>query len=156
MSDRIEDLLDEVRLLWHVAIQAGEGLHARESITLGMRAILEFLLVNGAATVPGIARRRHVTRQHVQGLVNALLDLGLVTLGDNPAHRRSALVQLTAEGRRTIDRMRRRERQFFRQAHPGVAAGELERAVETLRAVRAALAGRAGGAAPAAVRRSHG
>jgi len=156
MSDRIEALLDEVRLLWHVAVRAGERLHGREPITLGMRAVLEFLLVNGAATVPGIARRRHVTRQHVQGLVNALLALGLATLGENPAHRRSGLVQLTAEGRRTIERMRRREREFFRRAGPGVPAGEMKGAVETLRAVRAALAARAGGASPAAARRPHG
>ena len=39
-----------------------------------MRAVLEFLLRNSDSTVPTIARKRHVTRQHIQSLVNPLLE----------------------------------------------------------------------------------
>ena len=141
MRDGIEELLDEVRLLWHAMVQSGERLHAEEPVTLGMRAILEFLALHGPATVPHIARRRHVTRQHIQALVNELLGLDLVALDRNPAHKRSALVRPTSEGRKAIERMRRRERRFFDRIDLGQKADELERAAHMLRAVRNALIG---------------
>ena len=37
---------------------------------MAQRAVLEYLLINGPATVPAIARARRVTRQHMQALVN--------------------------------------------------------------------------------------
>jgi DNA-binding MarR family transcriptional regulator len=141
MSTAVEELLDEVRLLWHAMVRTGERLHEEEPVTLGMRAVLEFLL-HGPATVPHIARSRHVTRQHIQGLVDALLELDLAALATNPAHRRSSLVRLTPEGRGAIERMRRRERRFIDRIDLGVDPGELRRAAQTLRAVGKALGGR--------------
>ena len=47
MTNEIEALLDEVRLLYHRMVQVGEQLHADEPVTLGMRAVLEFILRNG-------------------------------------------------------------------------------------------------------------
>jgi DNA-binding MarR family transcriptional regulator len=133
----IERLLDQVRLLWHVMVESGERLHREEPVTLGMRAVLEFLALGGPSTVPNVARGRRVTRQHVQGLVNALISLDLVALETNPAHRRSALVRLTPEGHRVIERMRRRERRSLARIELGHA--ELERAARTLESVRGAL-----------------
>ena len=142
MMRPIDELLDQVRLLWHVMMQAAERLHEDEPVTLGMRAVLEFLARNGPMAVPHIARSRHVTRQHIQALVNDLLELGLVTLGDNPAHRRSALVRLTPEGKRAIERMKRREHQFFDGLTLKARPDDLRRAAATLSAVREALGGR--------------
>jgi DNA-binding MarR family transcriptional regulator len=138
----IDDLLDQVRLLWHVMVQAAERLHEGEAVTLGMRGVLDFLTRNGPTAVPDIARSRHVTRQHVQVLVNDLLALRFVALDDNPAHRRSALVRLTPEGQKAIDRMKRRERQFFDGLELEARPDDLRRAVRTLTAVREALGGR--------------
>lgn len=141
MKDPIEGLLDEVRLLFHCAVQTGERLHAGESVTLGMRGVLEFLQRNGPAAVPEIARRRLVTRQHIQTLVNALLKRKLVALEPNPAHRRSPLVSLTADGSRAIDRMRRREARLYARTDLGMQRGDIERAAATLARVRVALGG---------------
>jgi DNA-binding MarR family transcriptional regulator len=140
--EAIEQLFDEVRLLWHALVQSGEQLHEKEHVTLGMRAVLEFLALNGPSTVPHIARSRNVTRQHIQTLVNALVEQDLAALGTNPAHRRSALVRLTPEGEKVIERMRRREHRFFEQTDFGSRADDLRRATQTLRAVRNALGGR--------------
>ncbi len=139
MSDGIETLLDEVRLLWHAAVESGERLHAGESVTLGMRAVLEFLLLNGPATVPQIARSRHVTRQHIQILANGLFGLDLVAAEANPAHRRSGLLRLTPRGQKVIERMRGRERRLFKRLEPVPSASDIQRAAETLKAVREAL-----------------
>ena len=53
--DGIEATLDQVRLLWHVLVQAAERLHEDEPVTLGMRGVLEFVARNGATAVPDIA-----------------------------------------------------------------------------------------------------
>jgi DNA-binding MarR family transcriptional regulator len=139
---RLDELLDEVRLLWHVMVQAADRLHEDEPVTLGMRAVLEYLARNGPTAVPYIARSRHVTRQHIQTLVNDLLDLRLVALDDNPAHRRSALVRLTPEGQKAIDRMKRREHQFLDGLELKARPDDVRRATATLSAVREALGGR--------------
>jgi DNA-binding MarR family transcriptional regulator len=136
----IEDLLNEVRLLWNRLVQLGEELHAREPVTLGMRAVLEYLLLNGPTTVPDIARSRQVTRQHIQQLVNPLVDRGLVTISANPSHRRSGLVQLSPAGEQVIRRMKEREERVFRAADFGMSDADLLRGADTLRAVRRALA----------------
>ncbi len=138
----IEGLLDEVRLLWHAMGRSGERLHRKEAVTMGMRGVLEFLALRGPATVPQVARSRGVTRQHIQALVDALAGRGLVSLEANPAHRRSALVELAGPGRKAIERMRDRERRFFDGIDMGRKPDEIRRAAETLRSVRQALGGR--------------
>jgi DNA-binding MarR family transcriptional regulator len=139
MMDPLEGLLDQVRLLWHVMVQAAERLHEGEPVTLGMRAVLEFLARNGPTPVPNIARSRQVTRQHIQVLVNRLLELRLVSLDENPAHQRSALVRLTPEGQKLIDRMTRRERLVLDRLDLKVKPDELRRAAIALDSVREAL-----------------
>jgi DNA-binding MarR family transcriptional regulator len=141
MTNEIEDLLNEVRLLYHRIVQVGEEIHAAESATLGMRAVLEFLLKNGPTTVPDIARSRSVTRQHIQILVNALLEHDLVELEDNPLHKRSSLVALTKQGKRIIERMRKREAQLYETTDFGAKRSELKTAARTLEQVRDALKG---------------
>jgi DNA-binding MarR family transcriptional regulator len=137
--EAIETLFDEVRLGMHRIVQVSEALHADGPISLGMRGVLEFLWKNGEATVPQIARSRHVTRQHIQSLVNELLTLRLVGLGDNPAHRRSALVGLTREGERAFRRMRDAERRALGGLKMDANQADLDAAARTLRAVRSAL-----------------
>ena len=141
MLEAIDELVDEVRLLWHALVRSGERLHDAEPITLGMRAVLELLASRGPATVPQIARRRGVTRQHIQGFVNALLELKLVSLEPNPEHRRSLLVCPTPAGAQAIERMKKRERRFFAGVAFGVSASEVSRASKTLRSLRNTIGG---------------
>ena len=141
MTYEMEALLNEVRILYHCIVQVGEQLHADESVTLGMRAVLEFLLKNGPTTVPDIARSRSVTRQHIQILVNDLLQQDLVVLQDNPLHKRSSFGALTQEGERVIRRMRKREGQLYQATEFAVTRNDLKTAARTLKHVRDALKG---------------
>jgi len=141
MRTGAEELLDEVRLLWHAMTQAGDRLHEKEPITLGKRGVLEYLSLHGPSAVPRISRARHVTRQHIQTLTNALRERGLVALEPNPEHRRSPLVRMTQEGRDAIERMKRRERRLFERLDLAARGAELKQATETLRSVRTALGG---------------
>jgi DNA-binding MarR family transcriptional regulator len=139
MSTEIESLFNEVRLTFHRIVEVAEELHRDEPVTLGMRGVLEYLLRNGPATVPDIARNRFVTRQHIQKLVNGLLEQELVQLESNPAHQRSSLVNLTRQGERTFLRMRKREDALFDETNFRVAKRDIRAAAETLRTVRDSL-----------------
>jgi DNA-binding MarR family transcriptional regulator len=136
MVDELTGLLDDVRLLFHRAVQVAEHLHQDEPVTAGGRAVLEALQCGGPMSVSEIARRRYVTRQHIQTLVNGLLADGLVTTSDNPAHRRSPLISVTPAGVTLIRRMTDREQQFLGGLQFAVDRQEIERARRTLAAVR--------------------
>src|SRR5215218_914564 len=56
------------------------------------------LALRGPLTVPQIAQMRPTSRQRMQRLVDELAAEGLVQFIDNPKHRRSKLVRLTAKG----------------------------------------------------------
>ena len=126
------ELTRSVRRLFHQLGARVGALHAGADVSAGMRAILETLTERGPMTVPDMARLRPVTRQHIQSLVNPLLDLGYVEAGDNPAHRRSKLIAITPEGERVFQAMRARENDVFRQVDLGLDAAELRAANEVL------------------------
>jgi len=98
-----------VRRLFHRLANAAGQLHAGTSITPGMRAIMENLTDSGPQTVPAMARIRPVSRQHIQKQVDSLLADGLVRCRENPAHKRSRLVELTPQGKRAFSSIRLRE-----------------------------------------------
>jgi DNA-binding MarR family transcriptional regulator len=139
VAEQLVALLEEVRLLFHLAAQAAEQLHQDEPVTAGGRAVLELVHQAGPAPVPEMARRRNVSRQHIQLLVNALLSEGLVEAQENPAHRRSPVIALTTKGRATIRRMLEREQKLLARMDLRVGAHQLAAATKTLGAVRAAM-----------------
>lgn len=67
---------------------------------LGM---MRTLRVEGPLTVPDLARRRPVARQHIQKVANDLALQGLIEFADNPRQRRSKLLRLTPQGERMFD-----------------------------------------------------
>lgn len=125
MPHPIDDLFGHVRQLYHRMVSAAEALHAAEPVTIGSRAVLEYLQRHGPSTVPEIARQRGVSRQHVQVLVNTLTQHDLVALRPNPAHKRSPQIHLNTAGKRTITRMRRREARFYEKTDFGLSAEEI-------------------------------
>ena len=132
-------LFDEVRLLEHQLIRTAATLHADLDVTIPGRAVLEFLRRAGPASVPEIARARLVTRQHIQGIVDTLLDTGYVERATNPAHRRSALITLTASGAELIALVQQREDAFLESRLVGIDGADVIAATRLLAAVRGAL-----------------
>lgn len=130
---------DEVRLLYHQLVRVAESLHGDEPVTVAQRAVLEFLDREGPTAVPGIARARGVTRQHIQVHVNDLEATGLVEFLDNPAHRRSQLAALTSEGGDTIARIHRREAAAVRTLDVDLTADQAGELARRLRQLRTAL-----------------
>jgi DNA-binding MarR family transcriptional regulator len=134
-----EQLFNETRLLFHALKRWTESVHPDQAITVPMRAVLERLLLRGAATVPQMARARGVSRQHIQLQVDALLTEGFVSRHDNPAHRRSPLIGLTDKGRALIQTMRSDELASLSHMQTGVSDHAVAEAAQVLRAWREAL-----------------
>jgi DNA-binding MarR family transcriptional regulator len=136
-ADSLVTLIDEVRLQFHALARLADDLHRGLGVSAPMRAVLEYLEINGDAPVPRIADARGVTRQHVQVIVNDLVDNGWVELRDNPVHRRSHLIALTDSGRKTIRAIQASERGLLRDVARQLPAAEVRTAIDVLRAVRA-------------------
>jgi DNA-binding MarR family transcriptional regulator len=132
-------LFDETRLLFHALKQWSETLHAELGLTAAMRGVLELILLGGPSTVPGMARARGVSRQHVQQQVDALRERGFVERQQNPAHRRSSLIALTDKGHALIQNMRADELNALSRMQVGVSDNAMLDAAQVLSAWRAAL-----------------
>lgn len=145
MQHELDELIDEVRVLYQALVAIAGQLHGA-GMTVGMRAVLEALAKGGPSTVPALARARRVTRQRIQSLVDACRAAGYVETHSNPAHARSMLIALTASGRSRIERLRAREFGVVAKHAEPLAPARLRAASRTLRAVRASLEGAAAAA----------
>jgi len=130
-----------IRRLFHVLGNGVRALHDESDVSAGMRAVLEKLIERGPMTVPDMARMRPVTRQHIQSLVNPLLDLDYVETLPNPAHRRSPLIRATAAGEKKFLAMRQLENTAFRKLQMDVSAAQFQSANQVLTAIVDALTG---------------
>lgn len=128
-----------VRRLFHRLSQTIEELHAGSGVSPGMRAVLDGLVAHGPQTVPQMARARPVSRQHIQGIVNQLLDAGLVEYVHNPAHQRSKLVRPTKLGSEAFENIRTAEEDALRQLALAVPAKEMAMTAGVLNSVAKAL-----------------
>src|SRR4051794_30966765 len=99
-------LINRIPRLFHLLKALGDAMHADLGVTTSMRGVMGSLSALGPRTVPELARERPVSRQHIQSVVNDLAAAGFVRAVPNPAHRRSALIELTAEGRRVYAAVR--------------------------------------------------
>lgn len=136
---KAEAVTRQIRACFNRLKALADALHADLGVTGAMRAVIESLDEGGEQTVPTIARAKSVTRQHIQVLVNALLEAGLVSTRDNPADKRSPLVALTPKGRAAFATMREREKSVLADLTTALAGQDLDAALATLEALRAHL-----------------
>jgi DNA-binding MarR family transcriptional regulator len=136
----LAELFDEVRLFFHRMRAVAAHVHGQGEESGGRRGVLRELARLGPRTVPEMARARPVSRQHIQSLVNGLVDDGLVEIAPNPAHRRSGLVRATERGRALVAEMERREARVLGTIGVAPREQELRAAAALLRSLRSLLA----------------
>jgi DNA-binding MarR family transcriptional regulator len=108
----------------------------------GAFGFMRSLALLGPLTVPQIAQMRPTSRQRMQRLADELAAEGLVEFIDNPKHRRSKLVQLTAKG---DTRYRELDARFLAIASTmgdGLSEGDVRRTVEMVRRLSDEVKGR--------------
>lgn len=139
--EAVDKLTMTAALLYFRMRRAAEEMMGEGAQSSGRRSLLKSLAAGGPQTVPQMARMRAVSRQHIQKLVNGLINDGLVELIDNPAHKRSKLIRITAAGQRAADATRQREAEILPELSRGLSLREIETATRVLEHFKAALEG---------------
>jgi DNA-binding MarR family transcriptional regulator len=98
-----------IRRLFRAMSQEADRYLHKSGLTAADRAVMEFLYPDSELTVPAIADRYDVSRQHVQVTVNGLSEKGVLSTKPNPRHKRSQLVFLNSHGRERFSEIRRTE-----------------------------------------------
>ena len=129
-------LARETHALWQAQNAKNSG---GQTTTYAERSVLEALVRDGAQSVPGIARARLVSRQHIQKLVDDLAGKRLIEFRPNPAHKTSPLVDVTIKGERAYTAAASREDEILNAIAPSLARKNLAPALEALRALAEAL-----------------
>lgn len=119
------------RLFRAMASESNRDLAGTE-LSAADRAVMEFLYPDIELSVPEIARRYDVSRQHVQVTVNALVARGLLRNIENPKHKRSRLTRLSALGRNTCEATRRNETTVVERLFDRVSDDALRKTHATL------------------------
>lgn len=126
------------RLFRALADKSGERLKPLD-ITAADRAVMEFLHPDLELSVPAIAERYQVSRQHVQTTVNALMDKGLLRASPNPRHKRSPLISLTSKGRRLFDSVMDADLRTVDALFADIPAADRQATLRTLKSLLEAL-----------------
>jgi DNA-binding MarR family transcriptional regulator len=138
-SEAVEQLLAEAVAFVNQARKTLPHLPGEDAMHSGERSILRILEETGPSTVPQIARARSTSRQNVQIIINRLTAESRVEFHDNPSHKRSKLVVLTARGRQWLEAFNKTA-PLALPAKVRIPAAEIHAAGQVLLRLRRALA----------------
>ena len=124
-----------IRRLFRAMAQLANDYLQSHGVSAADRAVLEFLYPDAALSVPEIATRYQVSRQHIQVTVNALLEDGFLETRPNPRHKRSPLFALTHVGRELFRKIRARESELLDQLFADIPTDDIESTRRTLEAM---------------------
>jgi len=102
-------------------------------ITAPERGVMRDLFLEGEATAPDLARRKPVTRQSIQPVLDSLVSKGLVRSTDNPKHKRSKLFSLTTGGVERCVELQTRELAVIREMLNEIGTADFAAAAQALR-----------------------
>ncbi|MEQ1930468.1 MAG: MarR family transcriptional regulator [Parvularculaceae bacterium] len=131
--------IDEVPYAFFRLSALAERLHADLGVSGPHRGVLKALFLDGEQTAPDLARRKLVTRQAIQPIVDDLVSRGLIAAEDNPRHRRSQLYSLTKKGIEACVTIQEREIAEIERLTPDLDAGSLDSALSVIRQLNEAL-----------------
>lgn len=119
------------RLFRALAQRSNENLEGF-GISVADRAVMEFLYPEKELSVPEIAERYKVSRQHVQVTVNSLLETGVVVTKENPRHKRSPLIALSKKGRKLFGAVLKKDEEAVRLLFSNVSKKNVQITQQTL------------------------
>ncbi|MEJ2864249.1 MarR family winged helix-turn-helix transcriptional regulator [Actinomycetospora flava] len=133
---RLAAVFDVLGPLYRRGVRAVEQ---EGGMPVGVRAVLDALAGCGPTTVPALGRTLALSRQFVQRSVDDAAGRGWVRTRENPAHRRSVLVELTASGEQTLTDVRDGERRELGALEEALDPDDLDACLRVLRALSARL-----------------
>ncbi len=132
MAQPAYELIWKVRRTFRAMASFSDDILEPFSISAAERAAMEFVHAWGPMSVPDLARNFHVSRQNIQIRVNGLLKRGLMEKRANPAHKKSALIALTAEGAALFAKVRETEKAVVNTLFKDIDDDEIRGASATL------------------------
>lgn len=133
-------LINEIPRAYFRLSAIADELFADLGVSGSERGALRDLFVEGEGSAPQLARRKAVTRQAMQGVLDRLVAKGLVRAEANPRHKRSVNYVLTPAGIDTCVELQRREIAKIENMIASIDAADFARAAAALAALNAALA----------------
>lgn len=138
--EALNALIDEIFRANGQILAEGDRLSAEYDLTGARWQVLGALyLEQRALTVAQIARRMNLQRQSVQRLTDILVAQGLLAYHPNPEHKRAKLVDFTASGLDTFDKLDARQYEWACEITPKFTLKELEQAATLLKKLRETL-----------------
>jgi len=116
----MQDIDDAYQIIWltrrlfRALAQKSDDSLQDLGISVADRAVMEFLHPDQTLSVPEIAERYQVSRQHVQVTVNSLSDARILVAKVNPRHKRSPLISLTDKGKTMFRRIKTRDTRIIK------------------------------------------
>ncbi|WP_036945622.1 MarR family winged helix-turn-helix transcriptional regulator [Pseudanabaena sp. PCC 6802] len=132
-GEAMQELMLETISVFFLLRAVGKRIGAVTATDGGYWGILRSLKVEGAQTVPQIARSRPVSRQHVQKLANEMIAEGVIESISNPAHQKSKLLQITAKGELVFQEISERIAQEAESLAQDMDIDELQISIKVLR-----------------------
>jgi len=126
-----------VRRLFRSLAATADNYLANDELTAADRAVMEFLFPEEKLSVPSIANKYRVSRQHVQVTVNRLRNIGLLRTEANPRHKRSQLIRLSELGRETFAEIRNNEASIVQKLFEDLDHQDIERTRRLLKSLLA-------------------
>ena len=124
-----------IRRLFRAMAERADVYLRDSGLTAADRAVMEFLYPDQRLTVPSMARRYQVSRQHMQVTANRLLAEGLLRAEENPNHKRSSLLRLSQLGRDTFATIRENEDALLDELFADIAIADVTATRSTLAAL---------------------
>ena len=121
-----------IRRLFRALAQKSDENLQESGISVADRAVMEFLHPDETLSVPEIAERYQVSRQHVQVTVNSLLGAGILVTRMNPRHKRSPLIALTPKGKGMFRTIKVRDTKAVKKLFSGVPEKDRRVTLKTL------------------------
>lgn len=134
--------IDEVPWAFFRLSAMADRLHCDLGVAGAHRSILKTLFQDGEQTAPDLARRKLVTRQAVQPIIDDLLAKELIRAEDNPHHRRSPLYVLSQKGIDACVAIQKREIEELDRLAPAIDVAAFDTALAAIRALNEALSDR--------------
>jgi len=128
-------LIWQTRRLFQRLRSTSDELLDGAGVNTSQRAVLEFLYRQQPQTVPQIAREKSVSRQHIQTVVNDLFELELIEAVENPAHKRSPLIQITSAGETLFKSIRKKEAILLKTMEKKFSQRDLTTTLSTLKSI---------------------
>lgn len=139
LADRLAEVYVALGPVYRRVSRIVERDETTSGLSVGVRNVLDQLRRDGERTVPQLARHQDLSRQFVQRMVHEAREAGLVQLVDNPAHRRSSLVRITAAGQEAITAVIEREHEMMGRVGGDLTADELTATLRVLHHMDEAL-----------------